>query len=406
MPNQLTSSGLQIQTITEIISEITNGTATVPGLLSIYGSDINLNPNSPDGQMVNIYAQGKLDALELLNQVFDSFDPDQAVGTALDSRCAINGLARNAGTYTQQYVSVTATQALTLQGLDLSTSPFTVSDSSGNQYQLVSTYAFTGAGTQSLLFQAANIGAVTPVQNTITTIVTVTLGISAVNNPLAVTSLGLNEETDSAFRIRRQKSVGQPSIGYFASLQAALANISGVTSYYVHENNTGSTDSTGTPANSIWTVVAGGANADIANAIYNKRAAGCGMYGGVSVVITQVDGSSFTVSFDRPTAENLYVSMTAKYVSSGSSITTADANYLRTQLLAQLVYTIGQPADTSYITQLAKIINPAISISFGASDGVSSDGSTWTNGLLSPTAVNYQFATASTRLRINGTYGT
>ena len=125
--NSISSSGLSIQTLADIISEILNGAPGYPGLKAIYGADINVDPNSPDGQMINLFAQGKIDVLEMLQSIYDSFDPDQAVGTVLDQRCAINGAVRTAGTYTETNVNVTASQAATLQGLDLYPSaPFTV----------------------------------------------------------------------------------------------------------------------------------------------------------------------------------------------------------------------------------------------------------------------------------------
>ena len=83
MPNVIDSTGLTIQTYDEIVAEILNGTSDFPGFYAIYGADINVDPNSPDGQMVGIFAQGKLDVLEFLQQIFNSFDPDKAVGVAL-----------------------------------------------------------------------------------------------------------------------------------------------------------------------------------------------------------------------------------------------------------------------------------------------------------------------------------
>ena len=213
--NALTPTGLTIQTSADILNELLNGATGFPGMYAIYGLNININPNSPDGQMLNIIALSKEDMLQLIQQVNAQFDPDQAVGTILDQRCAINGIIRTPGTYTQQYVSVTASQAATLQGLDLyPLTPFTVADSAGNQYQLVNTYNFSGSGTQPLLFQAALLGAVQVSINTITTIATPTLGITSVNNPLPVTSVGTNEQTDAALRIARRQAISKASRGF------------------------------------------------------------------------------------------------------------------------------------------------------------------------------------------------
>jgi uncharacterized phage protein gp47/JayE len=393
MPNAIDSSGLTIQTTPEIIAEILDGAPGYPGMRQIYGADINVDANSPDGQMVNIIAQAKTDVLELSQQIYNSFDPDKAVGTSLDARCAINGVIRNAGTKTIQNVVVTTDRALTLPGLDTSVTPFTVADTNGNQYQLVSTYAFGSAASTALVFQAALIGAVSSLPNTIISIITVTLGVTAVNNPATYTTLGLNEETDYALRIRRQKSVALPSQGYLEGLIGALLDTTDVTEAMVYENDTGTTDSNDIPSHSIWCIVKGGTNQAVANAIYVKRNAGCGMKGTVTVSVPQVDGTYFPIRFDRPTSQNLYISFDIVAV-----IGSVDANFIRNQILAQLSYTIAQPAVASEITSLVESIAPNSSIS---NMGVSDDGITYVS-LLDTAAINNLWALISARIIING----
>ena len=257
MPNIIDANGLQTATVAEIISEIENGAVSFPGMFTIYGANINVDPNSPDGNLINLIAQVAVDSLEQLATVYTSMDPDQAFGTTLDDRVAYNGITRLGATYTQQPVSVTATGAATIQGLDVNqTIPFSVEDSAGNQYQLLTTYTFSGAGTASLGFQASQLGSVQSATNTITTIATVTLGIASCNNPSAATVVGVNGETDAALRQRRANSVEQPSQGYLAGLLSGLLAIDGVTNAVVFENDTGTTDSHGVPGHSIWAIVA------------------------------------------------------------------------------------------------------------------------------------------------------
>lgn len=396
MPNELTSSGLTTATLQEVIDQIKNGTATYPGMFQIYGPNINVEPNSPDGQLINLMAQVAIDLEELAAQINAGFDPDQAVGRVLDMRCAINGVVRRAGTYTIQPITVTTNRAVTLPGLDTSpTSPFTVSDSAGNRFVLVNAYSFGAAGSASLTFRAEKLGEVLTTTNTINQIVTVTLGVTSVNNPSAATTVGTAEESDAALRIRRQNSVALPSRGYLDGLIGALQNVDGVEQAIVRENDTNATVD-GIPAHSIWCIVLGGSNADVANAIYRKRNAGCGMKGATTVNVTQIDGTTFPVQFDRPTNQNLWISFDAVAVT-GS----LDEDYIRTQLLAQLSYNIAQAADASAIVALCKQIAPNVSFS---NEGVSDDNVTYVS-LLDPTDINYQFQIASTRIIINGTPG-
>lgn len=397
MPNSIDSTGITIETSAEILSDILNGTANYSGLYAIYGNSINVSPNSPDGQMVNIVAQAKLDVLEAIVQAYNSFDPDQAVGVQLDQRCAINGVFRQAGSYTSQQIAVTTSAATTLVGLDAApATPFTVQDGAGNQYAPVTTTVIGSATTTTVVFRAITLGPIQSAANSITTISTVQAGVTSVNNPSGPTSVGTNEETDYALRIRRQNSVALPSLGYLSGLYGAILNTAGVTACTVYENTTSSTDSNGVPAHSIWPIVLGGSNADVAAAIYLKRSAGCGMYGAVTQGVTQYDGSTFNVKFSRPTSETLYISFSIAAIS-GS----IDTSYIRSKILSAITYGIGQTADVTAIVAYVKGIAPNAYIT---SEGVSPDNVTYTPTLATAT-VDKQFILSAATIYINGSHG-
>ena len=55
MTSVLNSAGLQIDSKSTIIA------ALIASMQSIYGSDINVASNSPDGQLINIFAQADED---------------------------------------------------------------------------------------------------------------------------------------------------------------------------------------------------------------------------------------------------------------------------------------------------------------------------------------------------------
>lgn len=398
MPNVIDEDGITINTPAEIRANILDGTPEYLGMRQIYGPTINVNPNSPDGQMVEIVTQAGVDILEVAAQIYTSFDPDEAVGTQLDARCAINGVIRQAGSYTLQQVEVTVTQAVTLNGLDAfpTTGAFTVQDSTGNLYSPLTTQNIAAAGTETIVFRAVALGAVESAPNTITTIVTIQAGVTAVNNPSGPTDLGVNEETDAALRIRRQNSVALPSQGFQPGLVGALLNLDGVTQATVLENYTNSTDADGIPAHSIWCIVLGGSNADVAAMIYLKRNAGCGMYGSVTVPVEQQDGTTFDVKFSRPVDEDLWISFDVSALT-GS----IDVDYLRSQLLEFLSYGINETANTTSIVVLIRQIYPNASVS---EEGVSLDGMTYTP-TVSPTTVDKQFILTADHIIINGSPG-
>lgn len=305
--DQIGATGLTIATLNDRITTLTTGMQT------IFGASINVDPDSPDGQLINIVCQMIQDVAELIQSVNSMMDPDQAIGIILDQRVAFNNIQRQNGTFSQIIVNVTVSAAVSLPGLDQVSNPvFTVADNAGTQWNLISSVSLASAGTYGMLFQASQPGAVQSTPGTITVPVTIVLGVTSVSNPGTVSILGINEETDAALKIRRQQSVALGSQGYLNALEASLQNITGVTYARVFENTTGTTNSDGVPGHSIWVITNsnGAVNPSIAGAIYNGRNAGAGMKGTQTFNITQSDGSIFTVQWDVVVEINLFTTVT------------------------------------------------------------------------------------------------
>lgn len=351
MPNIIGPDGLEVATQTELVAAFTLSMQT------IYGSDIDLSSNTPDGQMMMIFLQAVLDLEDLLVQVYNMFDPDNAVGAILDQRVAINGIQRQAGTFTVTNISITVSQALNLYGLDQEDQPvFTVADNAGNQFQLQTTQTIATPGVYSYSFQAAEPGAVLTIPNTITVPVTIVLGVTSINNPTAATTTGLNEESDAALKVRRQRSVSLASRGYLESLLAALENINGVTGAFIYENLTDDEDADGVPGHSIWVIVAGTAEAaDIAQAIYTKRNAGCGMKGDETYTITQVNGTPFVVRWDVVVTQPLFIKFTATSI---NGVTVPDIGGVRSGLPETYVPGVFEEVDINGMATKVQDIDP------------------------------------------------
>ena len=379
--SQITITGISLDSLSTIVADLTASMQT------IYGADINVDSNSPDGQMINIVAQTVTDTQQVILDAYNSFSPDGAYGVVLDQRVALNGIKRNAGTYTVTPISVTADRILTLIGQDaLVANPnavvFTVQDDTGNQFQLVTSYTFSGAGTASLSFKAATIGKVQTTLNTITTQTTVVLGVTAVNNPLSATTAGTDEETDVALKIRRAKSFKLAAVGPADSILAALldaATTPGVTDAYIVED---------TAAHTVQAIVNGGTDAAVAKTIYTKKAPGCGMVGATSVVVSRPQGNSMTVKFDRAVSQSLYVRFAL--VSIGGA--TWDVTTVKSSLAAALIYTLGQTPSVGDVFTALKTIVPG---AYAVSMAVSSDGSSWVDSVSPSDAKHYYVADAS-----------
>lgn len=148
-------------------------------------------------------------------------------------------------------------------------------------------------------------GAIIALANTIVNIDTPVTGLDSVNNPVALT-LGREEETDEELRVRQRDSVQIAGTATVPAIEASIAQLQGVTQAIVIENRTLATDIDGRPAKSYETVVEGGSDEDIAQAIWETKPAGVETYGSVSEVITDGQGNSQLVSFSRPSPQYIW----------------------------------------------------------------------------------------------------
>lgn len=392
MVNALTPLGLTVDTVNEIITSLTED------LKLIYGMDINVDSNSPDGQMINIFAQSVEDLLQLLVSVYNGFSYQSATGVILDQRVAINGIARKQGTYTITNVTITVNQALTLTGLDaLITDPtaqvFTVQDNTGNKFSLQVTNVFGSAGSAALAFQAVDIGAVLTAPNTITNQFTTVLGVTSVNNPTVATSTGVNEETDAQLKVRHDQSFALASTGPADAISAALLAIPDVTDAFVYENYTNGTLNT-VVAHTVWCIVTGGTDAEIGQAIYAKKGLGCGMKGSVMYVIARPNGTSFTAQWDVAIAQPLYIQFTINPITAGQQF---DTDLLKTELAAALVYKLGQAPNIGDVITKMLVLAPTAYLTVV---GVSDNGTDFFDSV-QPTATPYYYTVSEDNISIN-----
>mgnify|MGYP006971745306 FL=1 len=74
----INENGIQLDSFSTIFDDL------VVGFKAIYGEDINLDQNTPDGQQIGIYANTTYDLQSLIARIYNSFDPDFAEGHELD----------------------------------------------------------------------------------------------------------------------------------------------------------------------------------------------------------------------------------------------------------------------------------------------------------------------------------
>jgi len=338
----LDGNGLQLKSYDVILSELENN------MRSIYGEDINLESNSPDGQLLNILAQAFTDLREMLQRIYDILSLDTATGINLDRAVALIGITRRGGTRTVTPITITTSQALNLIGLDTdAANPYTIQDNAGNRWNLQNTHYFSGADTAVLNFQAETIGHQLTTPNTITTPVTIVLGVSSINNPSLATVIGEDEETDLELRSRAKRSIMLAAVGFVDSLYASLMNLDGMNSVRILENTTNTIDANGTSPHSIHVITAGSATSkDIATTILQKRSGGCGMDGNISYTLTNRDGTPIDIKWSTVVPRYVFAYAT---VSSLDGINAPNLTLIKTNLPKTYIPAVGETISTNQL---------------------------------------------------------
>lgn len=382
MTNEINSNGITVDSYNTTYEDL------VTSFKNIYGQDINLEQSTPDGQLIGIASQAKTDTLELAVRLYNMFNPDTVSGRQQDNLYSLVGLKRKSTEFSKVMINVVTSGPCTLKGLDdqendLNGTGYMVSDTTGNNWILTETTYINAAGTYPLSFRAQNQGPVSCLPNTITNMVTVVGNVTSVNNTQEQYETGQDEETNAEFRIRFYKSRALGSNGTKDGLLSRLLNVNDVVGAYVHSNSGSSTDASGTPEHSIWAIVEGGNNGDIAQVIYANVTDGCGMRGAITYPIKTAGGLTQTIRFDRQTDTPVYV----KFSLLNKTGEPVDEDALRTYIHNSINLNIYESLDTLQITNVIQSYRTDL-VPYDLY--VSTDGNTW-DEYISPSNYNIKF---------------
>jgi len=350
------ATGLHVPTYQDIYSYI------LTQYCGIYGVTLSQNLSTSDIQDITNRALMINDCMNMLQLVWNGMSPVTAIGVQEDMLYKLNGIARNAATYSTVSLSITGTPLATLSNL-------VAADQSGNLWNLPTSFVLDGSGNATVIGTAQNIGAIVAAASSVTIMQTPTANWNSVTN-VAAAIPGAPIETDSEFRARQAISVALPSQSLVVGTLGAIGAIDGVTRYSVGiatpggpgtsiENPTGSTDSWGNPAHSITMVVEGATDLEVATAIYTNKTPGAYTNGSTMVPVT--DSTTLVVEdirFYRPTYTPIYVSLTIEPLPGYTSATTAAINAALVTYLNDLQ--IGENVTISALYAAAMAVMPTI----------------------------------------------
>lgn len=302
---------------------------------AIFGSDIYLESDSQDGQMLAIIARAFYDANATTIAAYNSFSPVYAQGVGLSSQSKINGIRRLIATNSQAVGNVSGVAGTIITG-------GVVADGDGNLWNLPSPITIPDAAVIAVTVTAQELGAINAPAGTITKIQTPVLGWQSFLSTSDATPGNL-VETDAALRRRQALSVSLPANTPLAATLGAVVNITGVERARVYENDTNAPDANGLPAHSISAVVQGGDVQDIVNAIGAKKTPGCATYGTTNgTYVDPITGISYTINFFELANSEIKVALTIAALTGFSTpikaeIQTSIANYLNSLGIGQPV---------------------------------------------------------------------
>lgn len=292
----LDSSGFTIETLDELVADIDQQEQ------GAFGQAFDVRADGPAGQLNGAFSDKLADLWQLAALVYTSQDPDQASGNALDQLLKQTGVPRLPATKSTVTITYTGTNGTIVPA----GTTFSVVGSGAKFASNASVTIASGTGTAACT--AIEIGPVLAPSGNLTVIETPVGGLTSVTNSFDAV-IGRNIETDAAARIRRIALLRNEGLGTVDAIRTKVLGVSGVLQAIVLENTSLVTDGNGTPGKAFLTLVSGGVDADIEQAIFDAKPAGIQAYGITTGTINDSYGNPHTIGFSRPTPEPIFITI-------------------------------------------------------------------------------------------------
>ena len=337
---RISENGIQIDDLYTIQNRL------VSAFKSIYGDDVNLDSDTPDGQLLGLFSQELANVHQAVSFIVQMLDPYQATGQWLEQRAMYAGITRITASYSYiDDVIITGTPKTKIPTNSI------FIDRSKNKWVSTEEVTLNSNGSARTKFRSLELG--NYIINSLEefTPSTIILGIERVtanSNSYG----GVDEETDEQLLNRFMLSHSINNFDDRQGLQSALLNIIGVSKCIVYENFTSNTDEKNIPPHSLNAVILGGSDEKIAEVITKKKIGGCGLFGQIETTHQQ-DGLLRKVHFDRPTKIDINVELVIGRYKSFDDINTAQIQ----RNLKKLNFNIGENVYASRIISNINLVD-------------------------------------------------
>jgi hypothetical protein len=333
------------------------------------GSDLVIAPESPEGVLIAVETEAR-DAVvrnnaELANQI----NPVRAGGVFLDAVAALTGLSRRSAEPSTVVARLSGVPETIIQA------GARVATEAGDVFRTRSDVMLDADGSARLMVFSDELDAVPAPAGSLTRILDHVLGWEGVANTEAAV-LGQAVESDAVFRKRREDTLFLQGVALPGAVISGVLDVPGVRSMAFRENYTAQEqviDGVTMPAHSIYAVVDGGADEDVAAALFRKKSLGCGYAWqaaegatGVEISVTCPEsGQKYKVRFDRPEIVPLRAIVTAGVMGASTGdyediIRRAVVDYADDKLEGLRGFRVGVPASPFEMAMAVGMADPSI----------------------------------------------
>jgi hypothetical protein len=269
-----------------------------------FGGGVNPALNTPQGQLASSWAAAVSNKNALLLKLFNQVDPAFSSGRMQDAIGRIYFLTRNPSQATVVPAILGGAAGLLIPAGSLAQA------TDGNVYALQNDVVIGQNGTVSGTFLCGVLGPVACPAGSLNKIFRAIPGWDTVINPNDGV-LGTNVESPQQFEARRKLSVALNATNINEAVLAKVLGVPGVLDAFVVDNPQGVVQQIGgflLNPHSIYIAAVGGADADVAAAIWTKKPPGCDMNGNTTVVVSGDPAvyspplPTWNITFERPPA--------------------------------------------------------------------------------------------------------
>ena len=290
---------------------VPQATAIRTGVLTDYnvafGGNLNVTSSAtPQAHLADNLTQNITDANAAVSSVIAGVDPATSEGRFQDAIGRIYFLTRKGATASVVLATVTGQPGATLAAGALAR------DVNDLYWTSSGSVTFPIGGVATVEFACTTPGPVQLGIGELNRIAQASLGWDAINNAGAAVT-GTNIESRAEFEARRFASVAKNAHGSAAAIRGSVWDVDGVIDVYAHDNFLNTPVTIGAtnlviPPHCVYVAAVGGADEDVAQAIFLKKDGGCNLTGNTTVIVQDTESGvpyphpEYSISWERPDA--------------------------------------------------------------------------------------------------------